>query len=194
MVKSNRENEIKLAFPSPETAVRRLLEAGAHEVHARAFEDNTLFDLADRPLTKSGRLLRLREFGGAAILAFKAPVPGEHRHKVRVEHETAVADAAALRSILRALGFEVVYRYQKYRATYALHAVVAALDETPLGTFVELEGAPDDVDRAAAALGFGPCDFIRATYRELQEKDAAARGVVAGDMLLLPAGRTDSHP
>jgi adenylate cyclase class 2 len=145
-----------------------------------------LFDLAERPLTKSGRLLRLREFDGAAMLTFKAPVLDEHRHKVRIEHETAVADPEALRSILRALGFEVVYRYRKYRAIYALEAVIAALDETSLGTFVELEGAPDDVDRAAAALGAVPSDFIKATYRELQEQDAAARGAVAGDMLPLP--------
>ena len=186
MVKSNRENEIKLAFPSPETAVRRLLDAGAREVHARAFEDNVLFDLASRPLMKSGRLLRLREYDGASVLTFKAPVLGEHRHKVKIEHETAVADPEALRSILLALGFEAVYRYQKYRATYTLDGVVAALDETPLGTFVELEGAPDDVDRAATALGVRSPDFIRATYRELQEEDAAARGVVAGDMLLIP--------
>ena len=186
MVKSNRENEIKLAFPSPETAVRRLLDAGAREVHARAFEDNVLFDLDERPLMKSGRLLRLREYDGASVLTFKAPVPGEHRHKVRIEHETAVADPEALRSILLALGFEAVYRYQKYRATYMLDGVVAALDETPLGTFVELEGAPDDVDRAASALGARSNDFIRATYRELQEVDAADRGVVAGDMLLIP--------
>jgi adenylate cyclase class 2 len=192
MMKSNRENEIKLAFPSPETAVLRLLDAGAREVHARAFEDNTLFDLAGRPLTTSGRLLRLREFGGAAVLTFKAPVLGEHRHKVKIEHETGVADPETMRGILLALGFEVVYRYQKYRAVYALRAVVASLDETPLGTFIELEGAPDDVDEAAAALGARPLEFIRATYRELQEIDAAARGVVAGDALLLPPGRPDS--
>ena len=191
MVKSNRENEIKLAFPSPATAVRRLLDAGAREVHARALEDNVLFDLARCPLTKSGRLLRLREYDGASVLTFKAPVLGEHRHKVRIEHETAVADPEALRSILLALGFEAVYRYQKYRATYTLDAVAAALDETPIGTFVELEGAPDNVDRAAAALGARSPDFIRATYRELQEEDAAARGVVAGDMLLIPVERTD---
>ena len=191
MVKSNRENEIKLAFPSPETAVRRLLDAGAREIHARAFEDNTLFDFAQRPLTESGRLLRLRDFGGASVLSFKAPVLGEHRHKVKIEHETAVADPEALRSSLLALGFEVVYRYQKYRAIYALDGVLAALDETSLGTFVELEGAPDDVDRAAAALGSRPSEFIRATYRELQEVDAAARGVVAGDTLLFPPGRPD---
>ena len=41
------------------------------------------------------------------------------------------------------------------------------------------------------SLGATPADFIRATYRELQEKDAAARGVVAGDMLLPTAGSAE---
>ena len=191
MAKSNRENEIKLAFPSRETAVLRLLAAGACQVHARAFENNVLFDLADRALSKSGRLLRLRDFDGVSLLAFKASVAGEHRHKVKIEHETAIADPAALRSILLGLGFEAVYRYQKYRATYRLGAVEAAVDETPLGTFIELEGSPDEVDKAAEALGAAPSDFIRATYRELQEQDAAVRGLIAGDMLLPGSGPTE---
>ena len=191
MAKSNRENEIKLAFPSRETAALRLLAAGARQVHARAFEDNVLFDLADRALSKSGRLLRLRDFDGVSLLTFKASVAGEHRHKVKIEHETAIADPAALRSILLGLGFEAVYRYQKYRATYRLGAVEAAVDETPLGTFIELEGSPDEVDKAAEALGAAPSDFIRATYRELQEQDAAARGLIAVDMLLPGSGPTE---
>ncbi len=193
MAKSNRENEIKLAFASRETAVSRLLAAGARPVHPRAFEDNVLFDLADRPLTKSGRLLRLRDFDGASLLTFKGPVAGKRRHKVKIEHETAIADPEALRSILLGLGFEAVYRYQKYRSTYQFGAVEAVVDETPLGTFVELEGAPDDVDRAAEALGATFSDFIRATYRELQEKDAAARGVAAGDMLFPDSPHTESE-
>ena len=142
MSKSNRENEIKLAFPSRETAVLRLLACGAREIHPRAFEDNALYDLVDRPLTNSGRLLRLRRSGGTSLLTFKAPVAGEHRHKVRVEHETPVSDPDALRSILQGVGFEIVYRYQKYRAVYALGVVEAVVDETILGTFIELEGAP----------------------------------------------------
>ena len=191
MAKSNCENEIKLAFPSPETAVSRLLAAGARPVGARAFEDNVVFDLADRSLLKSDRLLRLRSFAGSSLLTFKAPVAGEHRHKVRTEHETSIADPEAMRSVLLGLGFEAVYRYQKYRATYRLGAVDVAVDETPIGTFVELEGDPDDVDAAAAALGCTPSDFIRATYRELQQKEAASRGVVAGDLLLAEPNRTE---
>jgi adenylate cyclase class 2 len=192
MAKSNRENEIKLAFPSAEAAVLRLLELGARETHARAFEDNLVFDVADRALAKGGRILRLRSWGASSILTFKAPVGGEHRHKLKLEHETDVADPREMQAILGGLGFEVVYRYQKYRATYQLEAVEAAVDETPLGVFVELEGPPDDVDRAATGLGAGPSDFIRATYRELQELDASTRGVVAGDMLLPANHGTES--
>jgi len=191
MVSSDRENEIKLAFPSPESAVARLVAAGAQAAQGRAFEDNVLFDLPDRPLTRSGRLLRLREYGGRSVLTFKAPVPGEHRHKVRLEHELAIPDPVAMRAILLGLGFAAVYRYQKYRATYSLLGVEAAVDETAIGTFVELEGAPEDVDRAAAVLGAVPSDFIRASYRDLQEKDAAARGTVAGDLLLPSCGHRE---
>jgi len=184
MVSSHRENEIKLAFASPETAVTRLLAAGAVAVHPRAFEDNTLFDLADRALTTSGKLLRLRTFGGTTVLTFKAPIAGEHRHKLRVEHEVFVSDTETMRAILLGAGFAPVYRYQKYRSTYRFVGVDAAVDETPIGVFVELEGAEADVDRAAAALGASPSEYIRATYRDLQEKDAAERGVAAGDMLV----------
>jgi adenylate cyclase class 2 len=189
MAKSNRENEIKLAYASPETAIARLAGAGATRMGERAFEDNVLFDLEGRPLSASGRLLRLREVGGGCLLTFKGPVEGEHRHKVRVEHETSVGDAGSIRSILSGLGFAPVYRYQKYRTPYRLGDVEVSVDETPLGTFVELEGEPDDVDRAAAALGAHRAEYIRATYRDLQEEQARARGIVAEDLLLDPAPR-----
>jgi adenylate cyclase class 2 len=192
MAKSNRENEIKLAFPSAETAVGRLLSAGASAIRERAFEDNVLFDLESRPLTTSGRLLRLRVVGNTSLLTFKGPVSGEHRHKLRIEHETTIADPEALRSILLGLGFEPIYRYQKFRATYALGNVEVAVDETPLGVFVELEGAPDDVDRAAAAIGAAPSEYIRSTYRELHEQDAAKRGIAVGDLLMPSPGRPSS--
>jgi adenylate cyclase, class 2 len=194
MAKSSRENEIKLAFPSPTLAIQRLLQAGARQTGNRDFEDNVLFDLPDRPLTTRGRLLRLRRVGERAVLTFKAPVEGEHRHKVKLEHETAVADPESMLRILSGLGFEPIYRYQKFRSTFSLADVEAVVDETPLGTFVELEGAPEAVDRAAAAVGATTGDYILATYRELHERDAAARGVAVGDLLMPAADRPGGRP
>ena len=63
------------------------------------------------------------------------------------------------------------------------------LDETPLGCYVELEGPPDQIDRAAEAMGMSPDRYVLETYRELQEKRAREHGTEAGDLVFDdPAG------
>jgi len=184
---SRRETEIKLAFSSAEDARRALVAAGATPARPREFEDNVLYDFEDRGLFHKGRLLRLRRVGADALVTFKGPVEGESRHKVREESEVRVDDADEAARIFEGIGFRPFYRYQKYRTTFDLPGVHAAVDETALGTFGELEGDPDAIDRAAAALGREPRDYMKETYRELQERHAAATGVPAGD-LLYPRG------
>ena len=183
MAMSRRETEIKLAFPSPQDALRALALVGATPSRPREFEDNLLFDLDDRRLENAGSLLRLRRAGARAFVTYKGPAEAGHRYKVREEAEVGVADGDEMDRILQAVGFLPRYRYQKYRTSFQLEGVAIALDETSVGTFVELEGEPDAIDRVAVALGKGPRDYLRATYRELQERDAAARGVMAGDLL-----------
>ena len=180
---SRRETEIKLAFPSAEDARRALASAGAVPSRPREFEDNLLYDFEDRRLFHKGRLLRLRRVGADALVTFKGPVEGESRHKVREESEVRVDDGDEVARILEGIGFRPCYRYQKYRTTFALPGVHVALDETALGTFVELEGDPDAIDRAAASLGREPRDYLKETYRELQERQAAATGAPTGDLL-----------
>jgi adenylate cyclase class 2 len=167
-----KEIEIKLAIDDADEARRRLGEAGAVALAARSFEDNRLYDDAARSLKNSGRLLRLRSVGGRTVLTFKAkPEQGgaDPRYKIRDEYETEIADAAAMDLVLRALGYEPTYRYQKYRQPYHLGAVEVLLDETPIGNFLELEGPPEAIDAAARALGFSPADYDARTYRELHQ-------------------------
>ncbi len=183
MTPSHRETEIKLPFASPAEAGSRIAALAAAPKRAREFEENTLYDLPGDPLRGSGRLLRLRRVGGRAVLTFKGPVPGEHRHKVRVEHETEVDRPDAVAAILEGLGFAPRYRYQKYRTTFALGGLEIALDETPIGCFVELEGEPDEIDRVAERLGFTPPQYVLATYRQLQEELAASTGTEPGDLV-----------
>jgi adenylate cyclase, class 2 len=167
-----KEIEVKLAIDDADEARRRLGEAGAVALAARSFEDNRLYDDAARSLKASGRLLRIRTVGGRTVLTFKArpeEPAGDPRYKIRDEHETEIADAAALDLVLRALGYEPAWRYQKYRQPYRLGGVEVLLDETPVGNFLELEGPPEAIDAAARALGFGPADYDTRTYRELHQ-------------------------
>jgi adenylate cyclase class 2 len=183
MEKSRREIEIKLPFDSPSKALEGIEGMGAELVREREFEDNLLFERDHDPLKPADKLLRLRREGPAALLTFKSPVPGAHAHKVRNEDETVVDDPAALERILTGLGFHPSYRYQKYRTVFDLDGLEICLDETPLGCFLELEGEPREIDRAAARLGFSHDEYIVESYRDLHEKESAARGVEPGDLV-----------
>jgi adenylate cyclase, class 2 len=118
------------------------------------------------------------------------PSPGPARHKVREELELEVADAGALTRIFEALGMNGWFRYEKYRTTFRLPAsaswakgLLIELDETPIGTFVELEGPPDAIDRAAGELGYSKRDHILENYLSLYVKACRAAGREPRDML-----------
>jgi adenylate cyclase class 2 len=73
-------------------------------------------------------------------------------------------DPRRLSQALRGLGFRPGFRYEKYRTSFHLNALHIDLDETPVGVFLELEGRPTAINRAARVLGFSPKDYIRSTY------------------------------
>jgi adenylate cyclase class 2 len=181
------EIEIKLPFPSAVAALDALKRLGAKRIHGRRFEDNIVFDRSEQALDPAGKLLRLRRYGDQAWLTFKAPVPGTHRHKVREEHETSLADADAAQRILEHLGFKPHYRYQKFRTLFELGALHVCLDETPIGCFVELEGPPEEIDRAAKAMGLAESHYVIESYRELHQRAAHDKGEAPGDMVFEPA-------
>jgi hypothetical protein len=54
---------------------------------------------------------------------------------------------------------------------------------------VELEGAPDEIDRVARRLGFEPAQYVRESYRELHERHARMHGRAVGDLLIEPHPR-----
>jgi adenylate cyclase, class 2 len=85
-------------------------------------------------------------------------------------------------AILERLGLRISFRYEKYREEFALEDVVFAVDETPVGTFVEIEGSDEGIASAAVRLGRGPADYVLDSYRTLFARQCAARGDVARDM------------
>jgi adenylate cyclase class 2 len=180
---ASRETEVKLPFESARAAREALDAAGARLEMPRTFEDNRIYDRPDGSLERDGVVLRVRRDDRGGCVTFKGPVEGEHRHKVRVEHETTVGDPEAAHRLFEGLGYRVVWRYQKYRTTYRLGAVEVMLDETPIGCWVELEGAPEAIDRAAATLGVVPEDYVTETYRDLALRHAREHGVPLADLV-----------
>lgn len=168
MSSHGREVEIKLAMASVESA-RALLRRGGFRVHRkRVFEANTVFDTADGELRTGGRLLRIRTAGKTVTLTYKGTAtPGPH--KSREEIETGLTSEKAAAAIFQSLGYLPLFRYEKYRTEFqqASGGGTAMLDETPVGVYLELEGAPRWIDRTARQLGFTRADYITDSYGRL---------------------------
>lgn len=143
------ELEVKFFVPGLELVQGRLQALGARLEQARVHEINLRFDTPAGDLQRAHQVLRLRR-DTANHLTFKGPTQIREGIQQRQELEFTVSDFAAARALLEALGYQVVWVYEKYRQVYVLEAALVALDETPLGYFVEIEG-PDSASIQAAA-------------------------------------------
>jgi adenylate cyclase class 2 len=149
--------EIELKFPVDDpSALQALLpRLGFHLDTPRTFEQNTLYDSPGRDLQQQRQLLRLRRYGELWTITHKRPLNGDEaregdqtagdagRYKVRIETETRVEDGAAMEEIFKRLGYNPVFRYEKFRSEWS-HPVHVnegtglvtghlVIDETPIG-------------------------------------------------------------
>ena len=185
------EIEIKLALPENLTEIRRKLrEEGFGVSKKRVHEMNVVFDTPQDVLRQTGKLLRLRHVGKSSTLTFKGP-PKPGKHKSREELETDLPDGPGFERILSRIGYNPTFRYEKFRTELERigEKGVVTLDETPIGNFLEIEGAPRWIDRTAKTLGFSPRQYITKSYGSLYLDYCNARGVQPADMLFKRRGK-----
>lgn len=175
------ERELKFAQVDLDALRGRLAELEAERVGPAVFEENWILDrggeLADR-----GSVLRVRaEEGRGALLTFKGPASFDGPAKVRRELEMRIESADTALELLSALGYAVTKRYQKMREEWRLGSELICLDHTPLGDFVEFEGAK--AEAVAKRCGFDPESAVRKSYLMLWAEHAAAHPEAPRDMI-----------
>ena len=169
------EREVKLRFSTPEDARVAILAAGATPLRSRRLQEDLLLDTDDESLRRRRCVLRIRTEAGKSLMTFKGPAqPGAM--KIRDEYETVVNDGEVLKYVLEELGLHVWFRYEKYREEYSATDVTIAIDETPVGTFVEIEGGEEGIHEMTRALGRTTADFILDSYRGLFIKHREQHG------------------
>lgn len=185
-----KEIEIKLRISDVAQARRQLQDAGFKPEGERVFEENWLYDFPSQALRHSSSVLRLRKSGDRSIVTFKDPPERNLRYKVRDEVQTEVAEPEVVRVIFRKLGLNETFRYQKYRTAFRASGESRGhvlLDETPIGAFLELEGAPEWIDKVAARLGFSTRDYILKSYVSLYREICPEQELEESAMLFGPA-------
>jgi adenylate cyclase, class 2 len=182
MTTTSLEREVKLRFQSVDEAREAIIATGATPLLGRRFQEDALLDTEDESLRRQRCVLRVRIENGKSRITFKGPVQPSSM-KLREELETVVGDGALLLQILEALGLHVWFRYEKYREEFAHEDVIVAVDETPVGVFVEIEGGEQGITSMAEALGRGPGDYLLDSYRGLFLKHREELGLTATDMV-----------
>jgi adenylate cyclase class IV len=207
--RTNREVEVKLLVPDAAAMLRKLATLGAR-CERRVLERNTLYDTPDSDFRRRNTLLRIRvetpaprtsaqlpkTTHGASpirrtILTSKAPAvlhtSRDRHYKEKLERELVVPGSRTRWDRkLCSLGLRPGFRYDKIRSTFRLRrhpGLAIELDETPAGTFLELEGFPPDIDRAARALGYSSRDYYRGTYWDVYVANCRRRGLTPRNML-----------
>ena len=189
------ETEIKLAVPGAALARRQLRAAGFRIFHRRSFEANVVFDTPNLRLRASNCLLRVRETARKVKLTYKGPPQAAAKHKSREELEIEGGDVRTWRTIWERLGFQPVFRYEKYRSEYRGNGPgVVTMDETPIGVYLELEGPPAWIDRTARRLGFAEKEYITASYGQLYREWCEKNRCQPGNMVFRAGAKKGAVP
>ncbi len=175
------ETEVKFLVRRLAEIERRLIGMHARLIQARVHEWNLRLDTADKALSRSGRVLRLRQ-DSAVHLTYKDAGQVQVGALARREIEIQVEDWESAQALMLALGFDVVFAYEKYRTTYAVEGAQIMLDELPLGEFVEIEGELSSIQSVAEGLGLRWSTAIPHSYHDLFARLQIARDLPFRDL------------
>jgi adenylate cyclase class 2 len=153
-------------------------------------EVNDLYDFlpspaedASRSLAASGRTVRLRTAAGRSIVTYKGKARFQNGVKIREEREVEVSDGGEAHGILEGLGLTRRFRYEKRREEWSLEGCAVALDQTPIGDFVEVEGDPAAIRKVFVRLGLDFGEAIPYSYAELYQRRRKEESSLPPDMV-----------
>ena len=158
-----REVELKSVVRDEESCRRRVEDAGARVVFQGSLADRR-YDTKDRRLSAGDEMLRVRTYAGndaeRATLEWKGPTRVEDGYKVRDEVVANTPDALAMATILERLGFDVIAEIDREVVQYELERATVRFERYPrMDALVEVEGMPEDIERAIHTLGLPRAGF-----------------------------------
>jgi adenylate cyclase class 2 len=169
ITKTKLEIEIKIRVADVKAFKLKIIKNGFACIKPRYFENNIVLDTPNFQLKQQNYLLRLRSESGKNILTLKRPVLASknEKYKIREELELEVEDFSKAHSLFTFLGYQIVFRYQKFREVFYNKDLYIMIDETPIGIFIELEGEPSCIDKFAKSMNIPKTNYITANYLTL---------------------------
>ena len=188
-----REVELKGVVEDAERALRALKSAGAELVYTGRLEDKR-YDTPERALSARDHVLRLRVYrkngDERATIDFKGPTGYVDGYKVRDEHSVTAGDAQEIARILELLGYVITREIDREIEQYRLGGATVRIERYPrMDVLIEVEGEPEEIERAISATGLDRAtfnsgrlpDFVRAFETRTGERAAICDRELDGD-------------
>jgi predicted adenylyl cyclase CyaB len=188
-----REVELKAVVDSLEGRMANVERAGGRLTFRGRLEDRR-FDTPDHAFRMRDEVLRLRVYRDGrsvrAELNWKGPTRYEDGYKVRDEIGAASPDGDALCQILERVGFVVTREIDREIVQYELQRATVRFERYPrMDDLVEVEGDPEDIERAIDVIGLPReaftserlFEFVRRWQERTGELAALCDRELAGD-------------
>ena len=193
-----REVELKSVVRDEASCRRRVEDAGGRMVFHGSLADRR-YDTKDRRLSAGDQMLRLRTYAGdsaaRATLEWKGPTRVEDGYKVRDEIIANTHDGPALAAILERLGYDVIAEIDRDVVQYELERATVRFERYPrMDALVEVEGMPEDIERAIDTLGLPRSGFSPDRLLAFVARFEARTGERAAVSRRQLSGGTDGGP
>ncbi len=157
------EVELKAVVVDPAATRKQLEIAGAKLTYEGRLLDKR-YDIDSRELADRDEVLRVRRYESSGstrtYLDWKGPAEAQGGYKTREEISTQVDDFIAIEHILDKVGFVVTMEIDREIAQYELWGATIRFERYPrMDVLVEVEGVPDAIEQAIAALGMSRGEF-----------------------------------
>ncbi|HEX6534434.1 MAG TPA: class IV adenylate cyclase [Gemmatimonadaceae bacterium] len=178
-----REVELKAVVDDWDGRRARVERAGGTLTFAGRLEDRR-YDTPGRTLARRDEVLRLRLYRDGprarAELGWKGATSREDGYKVREELAAGIVDAESLARVLEHLGYVITHAIDREIAQYSLGGAIVRFERYPrMDDLVEVEGAPEAIDAAIAALGISRAAFTPERLRDFVARYEAREGTRA---------------
>lgn len=152
------------------------------------------YDTASHSLAARDHVLRLRVYhdghAARAELDWKGPTGHDGGYKTREELGVHVQEPDVLAEMLGRLGYEVTVEIEREIAQYELEGATVRFERYPrLDDLVEVEGTPEQIERAIVAIGLPRegftserlPDFVRRFEARTGERAALCQSALRGE-------------
>jgi adenylate cyclase class IV len=151
------ETELKAVVDDLPLRRKRVEQGGGVLEKEGYLQDRRWDDPAER-ISGRDHVLRTRVFEGQGVsemsLEWKGPTHSRDGYKLREEIGTPIGDVTALSEIMERLGLQVSRTIDREIAQYTLCGATVRFESYPrMDDLVEVEGTPDQIERAVAVIG-----------------------------------------